>query len=596
MHASVFLFPRGIDKMPVITKIIQIDNDASIREDHPNTNYGTLPEANAVILDSSLERRGLFSGPIPPIPGAPATLISAKLYVWNRFAGGFKDGVPVGQGFDYLDCYETASFDEAVVTWNTKPALSGLADRIPYSDFVAHGESWHWLEFDVEAEVFAKGWGTDIFFQLLLAWTLQPDLWVWMRTKEYIDVAGKQPYIEIQYLDDLPIAVVASVVPQALDKEKNTVNWTLNADTDFQKYEIWRRIDDGSWEPVHTELVQAVVTWDDPLIIDDGSQIEYYVSVYDLSDQENPSSIVSMIKPRIDDFSINNLAPDVLETVTGTIAAAGDTIVDWWYDWGDGTQEWIPASSRDHQYAASGIYNTQCRAENSGGWRSSIVAGPVVNVESQDPIADLKIQPTNAFTDEEVVFNGMESFDSDLLDGGIDVYEFDPGTGTFDINNGDNPKYIHVFTAPGTYVCRLRVTDNDLNQAIDEYTVYVTDAIISELILNFPAARLDRDRPINYVIDEFFHGIGTSMDKVSTGSLVLLIGATCWCQDGQADIDQLEVIRDDPDGQKRYKILIGDKYYTGYFMDLTIEKLKGGNDIAWQWNARFRITINPGAI
>ena len=117
--------------------------------------------------------------------------------------------------------------------------------------------------------------------------------------------------------------------------------------------------------------------------------------------------------------------------------------------------------------ADKGAYTTEVRAQISGG------AAPPPPGTNQPPVAAATANPTSGAAPLTVNFNGSGSRD---FDGSISVYAWDlDGDGQYDDSTAQNPT--RVYSAAGTYVVKLRVTDNGGAQdESDPLTVTVTNA------------------------------------------------------------------------------------------------------------------------
>lgn len=530
---------------------------------------------------NSVNRMLLKFPDMPPEPGPPATIISAKIlfYVQGQTVGSNPPAT--------IDCYDSGNFDFATTTWNNQPALGAIRGQKTWPPGTGY------LEIDITSYIQALGWaGGALEFTFKL--NNEGSTGANGISIESLIHAGVEPYLELVFSDDAPTPSVCTLAPQAADKEKNTVNWTLNPDTDFAKYEIWKRINGGTWALVHTELTQATVTWDDPAVLADGSLYEYYVRTYDGVGQTVDSNIAAHTQPDVLDFVINNLTPTVGQTVTGFITAtSGLPLAQWFYDWDDGTQEWIASASRDHDYLAAGTYNTKCRVRDTGGWESTLFTGPTVNVQSQAPIPKIHAYPQRADIGETVVLNMSQSFDPDLT-GGIDKYEFDLGTGVFTIDNGGNPIYYWVPSSYGTKTIRGRVTDTDTDTAIAEVTVIVAAISIIELAFNWDVNQLDREGELQLDSASKFSRKGTDSQPTGSGPILIKIGASVQGDDGEDDIRLLESIRDNPDlSGSMVKIYMDGYYYVGWLRNISIQKTRGAPPKTWRWSADLEIPEAP---
>ena len=146
-------------------------------------------------------------------------------------------------------------------------------------------------------------------------------------------------------------------------------------------------------------------------------------------------------------------SPDIEETVQfyGNESTDEDgNVVGYSWSFGDG---WTSTQQNPtHSYSTAGEYLVQLTVtDNSGGvGRSSI---SLTISDNEPPVASFYISPQSPEVMETIQFSAIESSDSD---GSIQSYAWDFGDGSF----GQSVKATHAFSAAGTYVVLLTVTDN----------------------------------------------------------------------------------------------------------------------------------------
>ena len=568
--------------MPQVT--VYATDDAEVRAWSPNTNFGNDWNVRTG-KSGGLRVRGFYRFPIPVNPAIPGTITKVTFYGYGVNPQG---AAPISGTPTSLDVYlALGTVDQASITWNNKPTLGAFMG----------GKAWPiggivWHAIDITANF--PGWNQDLNIGMILnTESAYNNLWANLSSIERPDF--KTPYIVIEYLDDAPTPSTAALNPQSADKEKNTVSWTEMPEPDFQKYEIWRSKDGAAYTLVQSGAVQTWTSWDDPLVLVDGSTYDYFVRSWDTQNQTSDSNIVSMTKPEVTALNYNTQTPLVGETVQGTITANGGIIVNYYWDWDDGTPYWTGSNTDTHEYSGVGTYDPLVRAENDGGWWSGAFAGGQITVQSQKPVARLHTIPSGGVVDigEPIILDGSESFDQDI-DGQIDVFEFDPGTGSFSINNGLNPKTTISFTEYGTYLVRLKVTDDSLDTDIATATILVAAQKIIGLMFYYPVKILNRQKLINFDEASKFSGDGIDMEPTGSGAIVIDIGAKCQGDDGELDIIKLQKIRDAEDVASQVQITIEGKDYVGELTNIIITKITPAPEKTWDWKAQLKIPKPPG--
>lgn len=142
---------------------------------------------------------------------------------------------------------------------------------------------------------------------------------------------------------------------------------------------------------------------------------------------------------------------DVRFDGTASTAGLGATIVTYEWDFGDGTSG--TGAIATHQYRAVGNYLARLTVIDSNG-RSDQSDSQVVAVSTgEPPTAAIVFSPTSPTTADKVFFNGSQSTAG--TNHRIVSYRWNFGNG----KTGSGSTTSHQYTAPGTYVVVLTVTD-----------------------------------------------------------------------------------------------------------------------------------------
>jgi PKD repeat protein len=178
------------------------------------------------------------------------------------------------------------------------------------------------------------------------------------------------------------------------------------------------------------------------------------------------------------------LSVDPASCTTGspvTFSAAVDgTVASYAWDFdGGATPDTSSASAPTVTSLAAGTYHPSLTVTNTYGsdFYQFILT---VNPSDIPPIAVLGADPVTGDAPITVSFDASDSYDPD--DGstpgvGIDLYEFDyTDDGTYDYTSM-NPTAVHKYSTPGTYTCRVRVTDNESDTGTDTVDITVETPI-----------------------------------------------------------------------------------------------------------------------
>jgi fibronectin type 3 domain-containing protein len=105
--------------------------------------------------------------------------------------------------------------------------------------------------------------------------------------------------ISASTFDALPVPVTLSD-PSAVGATRLTLEWTINADSDFYEYRIYRATSPGVTDASQlvTVITDREITWFDDTGIDNGANSYYYrVLVYDLGGHNSRSNEVTTATP-----------------------------------------------------------------------------------------------------------------------------------------------------------------------------------------------------------------------------------------------------------------------------------------------------------
>jgi PKD repeat protein len=140
----------------------------------------------------------------------------------------------------------------------------------------------------------------------------------------------------------------------------------------------------------------------------------------------------------------------------------------------------------DWTYTTPGVYTAKVRVTDNSG--AQAVAQLIIESNTAGnslPVAEITAQPASGNAPLAVLLDASGSDDSE---GGIVSYEWDfNGDGIYD-GYGSSPQVLHTYTAPGIMEARVRVTDSNGAQAVNQVTVTV-----ASLANSSPTAQLVLD-------------------------------------------------------------------------------------------------------
>jgi PKD repeat protein len=213
-----------------------------------------------------------------------------------------------------------------------------------------------------------------------------------------------------------------------------------------------------------------------------------------------------------------NQATQTLTSITLNGASSHDpdgSIVSASWAFGDGTTG--SGLTVNHSYATAGTYTaTLTVVDNRGASRAD---SAVVTVSNRPPTANAG-PDAGALPNVSVGLNGSQSNDPD---GSIVTYAWTFGDGM----TGTGPTPAHAYAAPGTYVARLTVTDNNGAVASDEANVTVSNATWADAI-----GSTDNDSAYTVTVDgsgnTIVGGVIRGTVTVAPGKTLVSAGGADW--------------------------------------------------------------------
>jgi len=152
-------------------------------------------------------------------------------------------------------------------------------------------------------------------------------------------------------------------------------------------------------------------------------------------------------------------------TVDGSYSTGSSTIVDYIWDFGDGTG--AKGAKVEHTYVRANDYIVTLTVTDQDGLSSSSRM-QITAAEVQPPVAVI-VAPSEALADEPVTFDGSGSTASNP----IVNYTWDFG----DRSQGSGPVVDHVYNTAGKYTARLTVTDNAGLKGESTWDISITEQV-----------------------------------------------------------------------------------------------------------------------
>jgi len=220
-------------------------------------------------------------------------------------------------------------------------------------------------------------------------------------------------------------------------------------------------------------------------------------------------------QPPVPSLSFYPTDPAIDELVTfdgrdSTDPDDGDTVEDYFFDFGDGsTSGWMTSQTVTHTYSSASTYTATLRVRDDRGLESTGTDSVTVTVTSSTankaPTAVLSADETTPDKGQQVTFSGTASFDTD---GVVSEYLFTFGDG---VNSGwvSTATVKHAYSKEGVFTVNLKVRDDDgAESPLDNVQISVIDtneAPTAEIVSITP-------NPALQGVDVTFTGQGTDTD------------------------------------------------------------------------------------
>ncbi len=172
--------------------------------------------------------------------------------------------------------------------------------------------------------------------------------------------------------------------------------------------------------------------------------------------------------PPVADFSYFPLQPTTAEEVQFTDQSSDPDgeVVRWLWKFGDGAMSEVQTPS--HRYVDDGSYTVSLTVTDDRG--ATAETSQPVAVANVAPTAAFSISPAEAYTGDPITFDASDSSDPD---GEIVKYEWDfAGDGEFE-ESTSSTRITHSFVDDGTYIVKLRVSDDDGDTAEATGTIVI---------------------------------------------------------------------------------------------------------------------------
>jgi PKD repeat protein len=264
---------------------------------------------------------------------------------------------------------------------------------------------------------------------------------------------GISPVVYFTYSPDLPFAgdLVTFNASASYDPDGYIVNYTW----DFG---------DGNITTISDPIITHVYTKGDNYMV-------RLVAIDNKGCSNSTSQIVTIEDYPTADFVYSPSFPIAGETVTFNASSSspnGGFIVNYTWDFGDGTQLNTSDPIATHTYAAHGDFMVTLTVIDNYGLSGSV--SKTIRIRDY-PIASFDFSPNPAQRNVTTTFNATTS---DPVGGTIISYIWDFGDGN--VTTTTNPIVTHIYTETGTYDATLTVIDDeDLNSSISK-SVWVINA------------------------------------------------------------------------------------------------------------------------
>ncbi len=157
-----------------------------------------------------------------------------------------------------------------------------------------------------------------------------------------------------------------------------------------------------------------------------------------------------------------NEAPDFTANLTNTCKPAtvtfsaanvtASSITNYFWSFGDGIQQNTASGTIAHYYTNSGTYNIRLIITDVNGCRDTVIRNSYIRING--PLTNFSATNIAGCTGLTTTFNDLSTTDG--LNNIIN-WEWNFGDGV--IQNFSSPPFQHIYTAPGTYSVKLKITD-----------------------------------------------------------------------------------------------------------------------------------------
>lgn len=593
-----------------------IDEDTYLDKANPTTNYGTHDDIKVLGWTSSSACRGLIKVEMPTEPTNGKTIQSVKFRLkLSADSGGATSNLRLHR------CSQDGVFDTGA-TWNkydgvTDWGVAGGDLGNVIREVLVGTTAGVWYEFDVTAA--GLQWGDTAWF--ILKYVVEDPAGLLSKEFHSADDAtpADRPVTRIYYIDEPPKKTTNLRIEfnDINGRDRPTLVWTPNDETDFVSYQIYRR---EHTSPVTTAdtLVATITSQSTCSYKDTDASVEgrvYYYAIF-IEDANNTGADATksnecwFIRPHVLIFTADNYAPDVLESILGTISMYAyptspspptpvfDTL--YWFKWGtdgvdpDTSDAWDSSPARYHRYPYAGVQTPQCKVRNNLGAESDVhnmrnIPGPIITLGAIKPIAAIRASPRIAAVGETVRFYSDESM---VIPGNLGWYP----TGAFMWDKDYNGTFIQdyvtndpwqdmTWSTPGTKTVALI--------ALDEEETYSDRVIITVEVVAVSSVSMDTLTDSYEVLDispgreaEVLDGINSY--EIALGSElpceVSIAGFAHTDSDADGIADDIETLQDIVANGKKVSLTIHGVSRTGVIIGPIKEHTEGGWGHSYNWS------------
>lgn len=279
-------------------------------------------------------------------------------------------------------------------------------------------------------------------------------------------------------LDTTP-PVVSNILVSNITSSSATVSWSTN-EPSTSRVEYGGSVSYGSFTPLDPALSTAHSAAVSGL--NSFSSYNFRVISSDAAGNQtvSPNNVfaTSNMAPTINTFSADAVTGVIPLTVRFSSSASDPDGVITSYEWdldGDGVYEQNTGAygGASFTYSTPGVYNARVRVKDNGGaYKESSALNITVNSFLNKPpvVTSISASPSSGAAPLAVIFN-VNASDPD---GSIVKYEWDfGGNSSFNAATATTPSS-YVYTSPGTYLVRVRITDDKGAVATGETTVIIS--------------------------------------------------------------------------------------------------------------------------